>query len=86
VGEREKTARVRAFDLGGRELALDFSWRDPVAGRSAAAGLAVDEDRTIFVADTPRIACGASRSSAAGGRHRRHDGGKRGGDRSCPVS
>src|SRR5262245_49976231 len=53
VGDQAKTARVRCFDQGGRELALGFSFRDPVAGRSAAAGLAVDEDRTILVADTP---------------------------------
>lgn len=53
VGEHAKTARVRAFDLGGRELDLAFSFRDPLAGRSAVGGLAVDEDRTILVADTP---------------------------------
>lgn len=53
VGDHAKTARVRAFDLGGRELDLSFSYRDPVAGRSAVAGLAVDEDRTILAADTP---------------------------------
>ncbi len=53
VGEHAKTARVRVFDLGGRELDLGFSFRDPHAGRSAVAGLAVDGDRAIFVADTP---------------------------------
>ena len=53
VGDQVKTARVRAFDLGGRELDLAFSFRDPRAGRSAVSGLAVDEDRTILVADTP---------------------------------
>src|SRR5262245_56425384 len=53
VGDQAKTARVRGFDLGGRELALAFSFRDPVCGRSAAAGIAVDEDRTILIADAP---------------------------------
>ena len=53
VGEQAKTARVRAFDLGGRELELGSSFRDPLAGRSAVGGLAVDEDSTILVADTP---------------------------------
>lgn|SRR5262245_18781094 len=53
VGDQAKTARVRCFDQGGRELAIGFSFRDPLSGRSAVAGLAVDEDRTILVADTP---------------------------------
>jgi hypothetical protein len=53
VGDQAKTARVRGFDLGGRELDLAFSFRDASAGRSAVGGLAVDEDRTILIADTP---------------------------------
>ncbi len=53
VGEHAKTARVRVFDLGGRELELGFSYRDALVGRSMAAGLSVDEDRTILAADTP---------------------------------
>src|SRR5262245_4741650 len=53
VGEQAKTARVRVFDLGGRALDLGFSFRDPLAGRSAVGGLAVDGDSTILVADTP---------------------------------
>src|SRR5688572_2766199 len=53
VGEQAKTARVRVFDLGGRELDLGFSFRDALAGRSAVGGLAVDGDSTILVADTP---------------------------------
>ena len=53
VGEQAKTARVRVFDLGGRELDAGFSFRDPGAGRSAISGLAVDGDSTILVADTP---------------------------------
>jgi hypothetical protein len=53
VGDQAKTARVRCFDQGGRELAPSFTFRDAVAGRSSAAGIAVDEDRSILVADTP---------------------------------
>lgn len=53
VGTQAKTAHVRAFDLGGRELALGFSFRDAAAGRSAVAGLAVDRDHTLWVADLP---------------------------------
>lgn len=53
VGTHAKTARVRAFDLGGRELGQGFTFRDARAGRSAVAGLAVDEDHTVLVADTP---------------------------------
>lgn len=53
VGMHAKTARVRAFDLGGRELAPAFSFKDPMVGRSAVSGLAVDEDHAILVADTP---------------------------------
>lgn len=53
VGTQAKTAHVRAFDLGGRELALGFSFRDPVVGRSAVSGLAVDRDHTLWIADLP---------------------------------
>jgi hypothetical protein len=53
VGDHAKTARVRVFDLGGRELDLAFSYRDRVVGRSMVAGLSVDEERSILAADTP---------------------------------
>lgn len=53
VGDHAKTARVRAFDLGGRELGPAFSFRDVIVGRSSVSGLAVDEDHTILIADTP---------------------------------
>jgi hypothetical protein len=53
VGTHAKTARVRSFDLGGRALGPGFTFRDARAGRSAAAGLAVDDDHTLLVADTP---------------------------------
>ena len=53
VGSEEKTARVRVFDLDGHECVDGFAFRDPRAGRSEAAGIAVDEDRRIWVADPP---------------------------------
>lgn len=53
VGLQAKSAHVRTFDLGGRELATAFSFRDERAGCSAASGLAVDGDHRILVADTP---------------------------------
>ena len=53
VGLQEKTARVRAYDRGGRALPTSFSFRDARTGRSAVAGLAVDEDRALWIADTP---------------------------------
>ena len=53
VGDQEKTARVQLFDLEGRRLGGGFQFRDATVGRSAAAGIAVDDDRRIFVADTP---------------------------------
>lgn len=52
VGRHEKTAHVRAFDLDGRRLDAGFSFRDPTLGRSRAAGLALDGDRHVWVADT----------------------------------
>ena len=53
VGRQDKTARVSIYDLDGHERAPGFSFRDPRAGRSVAAGLAVDDDRQVWVADTP---------------------------------
>ena len=53
VGTHAKTARVRAFDLGGRELELGLSFRDAAVGRSEAAGLAVDDDHALWIADPP---------------------------------
>ena len=52
VGFEEKTAHVRVFDLDGRAV-TGFSFRDSAGGRSAVAGLAVDEDGQIWVADAP---------------------------------
>lgn len=53
VGVHAKTAHVHSFDLGGRSLGPSFSFRDAQRGRSAVGGLAVDDDRTLWVADTP---------------------------------
>jgi len=53
VGRHEKTARIAAFDLDGRALRQGFEFRDAGAGRSAAAGIAVDGDHLLWVADTP---------------------------------
>ncbi len=53
VGCHASTAHVRAFDLDGRPLARGFSFRDSRARRSAVAGLAVDRDHRLWVADTP---------------------------------
>ena len=53
VGRHEKTAHVQAFDLDGHPLTSGFSFRDPRLGRSQATGIAVDEDRNLWVADAP---------------------------------
>lgn len=53
VGRHEKTAHVQLFDLHGRELPGGFSFRDPERARSEASALVVDDDRRIWVADTP---------------------------------
>jgi hypothetical protein len=53
VGVHAKTARVRTFDLGGRELGPSFSFCDRSVGRSAVTGLAVDADHTLWIADSP---------------------------------
>jgi len=59
VGVQAKTASVRFFDLDGHPLSEGFSFRDPHLGRSVAAGLALDEDHRVWVADTPasRVRC-----------------------------
>ena len=53
VGTHAKTASVRAFDLGGRELRPAFEFRDARAGRSEVSGLCVDEHHALLVADRP---------------------------------
>jgi hypothetical protein len=51
VGRHERTAHVGLFDLGSGTAIGGFSFRDELAGASAASGLAVDDDRRLFVAD-----------------------------------
>jgi len=53
VGRQEKTAHVQAFDLDGHPLTDGFSFRDRRLGRSVAAGIGVDDDRHLWVADPP---------------------------------
>jgi hypothetical protein len=50
VGNHAKTASVALFDLDGHRLAGGFSFRGPRG--AAAAGIAVDGDRRVWVADT----------------------------------
>jgi hypothetical protein len=51
VGSADKTARVRAFDLDGAPLEAGFDFADPTLGRSSVDGLALDDDRHVWVAD-----------------------------------
>lgn len=51
VGRCAKTAWVATYDLDGHRLEGGFAFRDAVSGRSSAAGLAVDADRRVWVAD-----------------------------------
>jgi len=51
VGTETRTARVRSFDLDGRPLEASFSFSGADGGAASADGLAVDEDRRIWVAD-----------------------------------
>ncbi len=53
VGRQAKTAWVSSFDLDGRPLQTCFSFRDEASGRSSAAGLAIDDDHRLWVADQP---------------------------------
>ncbi len=52
VGRHEKTAHVSAFDLDGAPVEAGFSFRDADLGRSTVAGIAVDDDRHVWVADS----------------------------------
>ncbi|HJP01513.1 MAG TPA: hypothetical protein QF764_07080 [Planctomycetota bacterium] len=51
VGNEERTAHVRTFDLDGRELEVGFHFRAPDGGRAAVSGLAVDDDHRLWIAD-----------------------------------
>jgi len=52
VGRSAKTATIQAFDLDGRVLRPGFEFRDEALGRSSVAGLALDDDRRVWVADS----------------------------------
>lgn len=51
VGSHARTARLRTHDLDGRRLAGGFTFRDSERERSSVEGIAVDEDRRLWVAD-----------------------------------
>ena len=53
VGQHARTALVRSFDLDGRASLPGFSFRDRRVGRSMVAGLDLDEEGRVWVADTP---------------------------------
>ena len=59
VGRHDKTARVRVYDLDGHERVEGFAFRDEGVGRSEVRGLAVDDDRRVWVADgaASRVRC-----------------------------
>jgi len=51
VGWHARAAHVRPFDWSGRALGPGFSFLGARRGRSALAGLAVDRDQRVWVAD-----------------------------------
>lgn len=51
VGRHSGTVHLRPYDLDGQALGRGFSFRDEVAGASSVAGLAVDADRGLWLAD-----------------------------------
>lgn len=51
VGRHAKTAMIASYDLDGTPLESHFHFRDEEAGRSSVAGLAVDADHRVWVAD-----------------------------------
>lgn len=59
VGGQDRRARLAAFDLDGRVLSPGFAFADARLGRSVAAGLAVDSEYRLWVADTTahRVRC-----------------------------
>lgn len=51
VGNEERTAHLRSFDLDGRELEAGFDFRAPGGGRTAVSGMDLDADHRLWVAD-----------------------------------
>jgi hypothetical protein len=52
VGRHERTAHVRPYDLDGRALAPGFSFRGPEGEPVVLAGLDIDADHHLWVADS----------------------------------
>ncbi|MFT4538743.1 MAG: hypothetical protein ACI835_001180 [Planctomycetota bacterium] len=52
VGRHAKTADVRSFDLDGHPLETHFRFKDAESGRSSVAGLCVDDDHRVWIADS----------------------------------
>jgi hypothetical protein len=57
VGRHEQTAHVRPYDLDGRPLSSGFSFRGPHGEPCTLAGLDVDGEHRVWIADpsAPRI-------------------------------
>lgn len=51
VGRHEQTAHVRPYDLDGGALGAGFSFRGPQGDPCTLAGLDVDEDHQVWIAD-----------------------------------
>lgn len=51
VGSHARTARLATYDLDGHRLVGGFPFRDSERDRSSVEGVAVDEDRRLWVAD-----------------------------------
>lgn len=51
VGSHARTARLATYDLDGHRLVGGFAFRDGERDRSSIEGIAVDQDRRLWVAD-----------------------------------
>jgi hypothetical protein len=51
IGRHSGTVYLRPYDLDGRALSPGFAFRDVETGASSVAGLAVDADRGLWLAD-----------------------------------
>lgn len=51
IGRHSGTVHLRPYDLDGRALSPGFAFRDVDSGASSVAGLAVDADRGLWLAD-----------------------------------
>lgn len=51
VGRSSGTSEIAAYDFDGRALGPSLRFRAPDGGRSCVAGLSVDEDHRLWVAD-----------------------------------